>query len=160
MDSVSAVVSELIACFPVYPTYINAENGVSEIDRNVMLRGVRAAKRRNAAMEPSIFDFLRGILLLENFESADETTRKLQLDFVHKFQQSTGPIMAKGLEDTAYYIFNRLTALNEVGGAPQQFGMSLERFHDRTPLRLTATPNPLHPPPTHDTNRPEHAPPP
>ena len=155
LDSLSAVVSELIACFPVYRTYIDADNGVSEIDRHVILRAVRAAKRRNAAMEPSIFDFLRAILLLENFESADETTRKLQLDFVQKFQQSTGPIMAKGLEDTAFYIFNRLTALNEVGGAPQQFGMSLERFHERTRLRLAAIPNTLLTLTTHDTKRSE-----
>jgi (1->4)-alpha-D-glucan 1-alpha-D-glucosylmutase len=149
------VVSELIACFPVYRTYITAESGVSEIDRHVILRAIRAAKRRNAAMEPSIFDFLRGILLLENFESADETTRKLQLDFVSKFQQSTGPIVAKGLEDTAFYIFNRLTALNEVGGAPQQFGMSLERFHERSRLRQAATPNTLLTLTTHDTKRSE-----
>jgi (1->4)-alpha-D-glucan 1-alpha-D-glucosylmutase len=155
LDSLSAVVSELIACFPVYRTYIDAENGVSEIDRHVILRAVRAAKRRNAAMEPSIFDFLRGILLLENFESADETTRKLQLDFVHKFQQCTGPITAKGLEDTAFYIFNRLTALNEVGGTPQQFGMSLERFHERTRLRLAETPNTLLTLTTHDSKRSE-----
>jgi (1->4)-alpha-D-glucan 1-alpha-D-glucosylmutase len=148
-------VSELIACFPVYRTYITAESGVSEIDRHVILRAIRAAKRRNAAMEPSIFDFLRGILLLENFESADETTRGLQFDFVNKFQQSTGPIMAKGLEDTAFYIFNRLTALNEVGGAPQQFGMSLERFHERSRLRLAATPNTLLALTTHDTKRSE-----
>src|SRR5258708_12178590 len=106
-------------------------------------------------MEPSSFGLWGGIVLLENFEAADETTRKLQLDFVHKFQQSTGPIMAKGLEDTAYYIFNRLTALNEVGGAPQQFGMSLERFHERTRLRLTATPNTLLTLTTHYTKRSE-----
>jgi (1->4)-alpha-D-glucan 1-alpha-D-glucosylmutase len=155
LDSLSAVVSELIACFPVYRTYITAEGGVSEIDRHVILRAIRAAKRRNAAMEPSIFDFLRGILLQENFESADEITRKLQLDFVNKFQQSTGPIMAKGLEDTAFYIFHRLTALNEVGGTPQQFGMSLERFHERSRLRLAATPNTLLTLTTHDTKRSE-----
>jgi (1->4)-alpha-D-glucan 1-alpha-D-glucosylmutase len=155
LDSLSAVVSELIACFPVYRTYITAESGVSETDRHVILRAIRAAKRRNAAMEPSIFDFLRGILLLENFESADEITRKLQLDFVNKFQQSTGPIMAKGLEDTAFYIFHRLTALNEVGGAPQQFGISLERFHERSRLRLAATPNSLLTLTTHDTKRSE-----
>ncbi|HYZ73337.1 MAG TPA: hypothetical protein VE641_09685, partial [Chthoniobacterales bacterium] len=119
------------------------------------LRAIRAAKRRNAAMEPSIFDFLRAILLLENFESADQITKKLQLDFVNKFQQSTGPIMAKGLEDTAFYIFHRLTALNEVGGAPQQFGMSLERFHERSRLRLAATPNTLLTLTTHDTKRSE-----
>jgi (1->4)-alpha-D-glucan 1-alpha-D-glucosylmutase len=155
LDSLSAVVSELIACFPVYRTYITAGNGVSETDRHVILRAIRAAKRRNAAMESSIFDFLRGILLLENFDSADDTTKELQLEFVNKFQQSTGPIMAKGLEDTAFYIFNRLTALNEVGGSPQQFGMSLERFHERSRLRLAATPNTLVTLTTHDTKRSE-----
>ncbi|MBV8815027.1 MAG: malto-oligosyltrehalose synthase [Verrucomicrobia bacterium] len=155
LDTLSTVVSELIACFPVYRTYISAEAGVSESDRHVILRAVRAAKRRNAAMDPSIFDFLRGILLFEHFDSADETTRELQLQFVYKFQQSTGPIMAKGLEDTAFYIFNRLTGLNEVGGAPQQFGMSLERFHERTRLRLAETPNTLLTLTTHDTKRSE-----
>jgi (1->4)-alpha-D-glucan 1-alpha-D-glucosylmutase len=155
LDTLSTVVRELIACFPVYRTYISAETGVSESDRHVILRAVRAAKRRNAAMDPSIFDFLRGILLFENFESADESTRELQLQFVYKFQESTGPIMAKGLEDTAFYIFNRLTALNEVGGAPQQFGMSLERFHERLRIRLTETPNTLLTLTTHDTKRSE-----
>src|SRR5260370_33550553 len=115
LDPLSGVVRELMCCFPVYGTYIEAENGVSETDRLVILRAVRAAKRRNAAIDASIFDFLRSVLLLEPFEGGDPNFRPLQLQFVYKFQECTGPIMAKGLEDTAYYIFNRLTALNEVG---------------------------------------------
>ena len=155
LDSLSGVVRELIACFPVYRTYINAESGVSETDRLVILRAVRAAKRRNAAIETSIFDFLRSVLLLEPFEGVDPTFRQLQLDFVYKFQQCTGPIMAKGLEDTAFYIFNRLTALNEVGGNPKQFGISTEHFHERNRIRLAETPHTLLTLTTHDTKRSE-----
>jgi (1->4)-alpha-D-glucan 1-alpha-D-glucosylmutase len=153
LDSLSGVVRELIACFPVYRTYIN--NGVSETDRLVILRAVRAAKRRNAAIDTSIFDFLRSVLLLEPFEGVDATFRKLQLEFVYKFQQCTGPIMAKGLEDTAFYIFNRLTALNEVGGNPKQFGMSIEHFHERNRARLAEMPHGLLTLTTHDTKRSE-----
>jgi (1->4)-alpha-D-glucan 1-alpha-D-glucosylmutase len=155
LDSLSGVVRELIACFPVYRTYINAETGVSETDRLVILRAVRAAKRRNAAIETSIFDFLRSVLLLEPFEGVDPTFRELQLEFVYKFQKCTGPIMAKGLEDTAFYIFNRLTALNEVGGDPKKFGIPVEHFHERNRLRLAETPHTLLTLTTHDTKRSE-----
>jgi (1->4)-alpha-D-glucan 1-alpha-D-glucosylmutase len=155
LDSLSTVVRELIACFPVYRTYITAESGVSETDRQVVLRAVRTVKRRNPAIDVSIFDFLRDILLLQNFEYFSEETRRLQLDFVLKFQQCTGPIMAKGLEDTAFYIFNRLVALNEVGGTPQFFGISLERFHERNRARLAETPQTLLASTTHDTKRSE-----
>ena len=155
LDSLSTVVRELIACFPVYRTYITAESVVSETDRQVILRAVRTAKRRNPAIDVSIFDFLRDILLLQKFEHFTDETRRLQLDFVLKFQQCTGPIMAKGLEDTAFYIFNRLVALNEVGGTPQFFGISLERFHERNRARLAETPQTLLASTTHDTKRSE-----
>jgi (1->4)-alpha-D-glucan 1-alpha-D-glucosylmutase len=157
LDSLRTVVRELIACFPVYRTYISAENGVSEADRQVILRAVRAAKRRNAAIDTSIFDFLRDILLLEKFDDSDGETRQLRLEFAMKFQQCTGPMMAKGLEDTAFYIFNRLAALNEVGGNPQQFGISLERFHERNRARLWDRPRTLLASTTHDTKRSEDA---
>src|ERR1700737_786438 len=84
LDSLSTVVRELIACFPVYRTYITAESGVSEADRQVILRATRAAKRRNAAIDVSIFDFLRDMLLLQKFEHLNDETRRLQLDFVLK----------------------------------------------------------------------------
>ena len=157
LDSLSTVVRELIACFPVYRTYISAEGGVSEADRQVILRAVRAAKRRNAAIDTSIFDFLRDILLGEKFEDSESESRRLRLEFVLKFQQCTGPMMAKGLEDTAFYIFNRLAALNEVGANPQQFGISLERFHERNRARLADSPRTLLASTTHDTKRSEDA---
>src|SRR3984957_10496139 len=156
LDSLRTVVRESIACFPVYRTYISAESGVSEADRQVILRAVRAAKRRNAAIDTSIFDFLRDILLLEKFDDySDGKARQLRLEFVLKFQQCTGPMMAKGLEDTAFYIFNRLAALNEVGGSPQQFGLSLERFHEKNRARLADQPGTLLASTTHDTKRSE-----
>jgi (1->4)-alpha-D-glucan 1-alpha-D-glucosylmutase len=157
LDSLRTVVRELIACFPVYRTYISDESGVSEADRQVILRAVRTAKRRNAAIDTSIFDFLRDILLLEKLDDSDRETHRLRLEFVMKFQQCTGPMMAKGLEDTAFYIFNRLCALNEVGGNPQQFGMSLERFHEKNRARLADRPRTLLASTTHDTKRSEDA---
>jgi (1->4)-alpha-D-glucan 1-alpha-D-glucosylmutase len=155
LDSLSTVVRELVACFPVYRTYITEESGVSEADRQVIQRAIRAAKRRNAALDASIFDFLRDILLLEKFVNFSDETRKMQMEFILKFQQCTGPIMAKGLEDTAFYIFNRLVALNEVGGNPRQFGISPERFHERNRARLHDTPQTLLATTTHDTKRSE-----
>jgi (1->4)-alpha-D-glucan 1-alpha-D-glucosylmutase len=156
LDSLSVVVRDLIACFPVYRTYIGEEDSVvSEADRQVVLRAVRAAKRRNPSLDVSIFDFLRDLLLLEKFEGFDDEARQLQLEFVLKFQQCTGPIMAKGLEDTAFYIYNRLIALNEVGGEPQHFGFSLEKFHERNRLRFATTPATLLTLTTHDTKRSE-----
>jgi (1->4)-alpha-D-glucan 1-alpha-D-glucosylmutase len=155
LDSLRTVIRELIACFPVYRTYVTAESGVSEADRQVILRAVRAAKRRNAAIDTSIFDFLRDILLIEKTGNQDEETRRLRLEFVLKFQQCTSPMMAKGLEDTAFYIFNRLCALNEVGGNPQQFGSSLEKFHENNRARLSEKPQSLLATTTHDTKRSE-----
>ncbi len=155
LDSLRTVIRELIACFPVYRTYITGETGVSEADRQVILRAVRAAKRRNAAIDTSIFDFLRDILLLEKGGNSDLETHRLRLEFVLKFQQCTSPMMAKGLEDTAFYIFNRLTALNEVGGDPQRFGCSLETFHEKSRARMADTPQTLLATTTHDTKRSE-----
>ncbi|HEY3661026.1 MAG TPA: hypothetical protein VGK91_07345, partial [Candidatus Udaeobacter sp.] len=114
-----------------------------------------AAKRRNPAMEESIFNFLRDVLLLRSPQDLDAAGRAAHAQFVLKFQQTTSPVMAKGLEDTLFYIYNRLLALNEVGGEPQQFGLTVETFHQRNgdrqrdwPLTLLATS-------THDTKRSE-----
>jgi (1->4)-alpha-D-glucan 1-alpha-D-glucosylmutase len=155
LDLLRTVVREVIACFPVYRSYVSEESGASESDRQVVLKAVRAAKRRNAAIDASIFDFLRDVLLLEKFSNFNEKARRLQLEFVLKFQQCTGPIMAKGLEDTASYIFNRLVALNEVGSNPRQFGITIERFHEKNRARLTETPHSLLASTSHDTKRSE-----
>src|SRR5207302_5581533 len=106
-------------------------------------------------IEESIFNFLRDILLFRFPENLDAQAREEHMHFVLKFQQFTGPIMAKGLEDTAFYIYNRLAALNEVGGEPQQFGLGVDAFHQRNLHRLRTWPGSLLATSTHDTKRSE-----
>ncbi len=131
LEALARAVRETIACFPVYRTYLAPGRPVSEEDRQMVERAVTAAKRRNPAIEESIFNFLRDVLVFRFPENLDAEARAAHTHFVLKFQQTTGPIMAKGLEDTVFYIYNRLAALNEVGGEPQQFGLSVSAFHER-----------------------------
>ena len=155
LDALGRAVQEVIACFPVYRTYLAPGQPVSDEDRAVVERAVVAAKRRNPAIEESVFNFLRDILLFRFPENLDDEARAAHTHFVLKFQQCTGPIMAKGLEDTAFYIYNRLPALNEVGGEPQQFGVSVEEFHRQNSERQRDWPATLLATSTHDTKRSE-----
>ena len=155
LEALSRTVRETIACFPVYRTYLAPGQPVTEEDRQIVERAIAAAKRRNPGMEESIFNFLRDILLFRFPPNLDAKARAEHTHFVLKFQQSTGPIMAKGLEDTVFYIYNRLTALNEVGGEPQQFGLSIEEFHERNIDRQRNWPATLLATSTHDTKRSE-----
>lgn len=155
LDALARAVRETIACFPVYRTYVTPGQPVSDEDRAIIERAVIAAKRRNPALEESVFNFLRDILLFRFPENLDDEAREAHAHFVLKFQQSTGPIMAKGLEDTSFYIYNRLAALNEVGGEPQHFGVSLEEFHQRNLERQRDWPATLLATFTHDTKRSE-----
>jgi (1->4)-alpha-D-glucan 1-alpha-D-glucosylmutase len=155
LEALARAVRETIACFPVYRTYVTPGQPVSEEDRAVIERAVIAAKRRNPALEESVFNFLRDILLFRFPENLDAEAREAHEHFVLKFQQSTGPIMAKGLEDTAFYIYNRLAALNEVGGEPQHFGFNVDEFHQRNLERQRDWPATLLATSTHDTKRSE-----
>ena len=155
LQALARALRETIACFPVYRTYLAPGRPVSERDRQVVERAIAAAKRRNPGIEESVFNFLRDILLFHFPENLDEESRVTHTQFVLKFQQYTGPIMAKGLEDTVFYIFNRLAALNEVGGEPQQFGLSVEAFHQRAQDRQRDWPATLLATSTHDTKRSE-----
>src|SRR5256712_12017837 len=154
-EALARAVRETIACFPVYRTYLVPGQPVSDEDRQVIERAIASAKRRNPGMEESIFNFLRDILLFRFPENLDAQAREEHMHFVLKFQQFTGPIMAKGLEDTVFYIYNRLTALNEVGGEPQQFGLSIDAFHERNLDRQRNWPATLLASSTHDTKRSE-----
>jgi (1->4)-alpha-D-glucan 1-alpha-D-glucosylmutase len=155
LEALARAVRETIACFPVYRTYLAPGRPVSDEDRQVVERAVAAAKRRNPALEESVFNFLRDILLFRFPENLDDDARAAHTHFVLKFQQATGPIMAKGLEDTVFYIYNRLAALNEVGGEPQQFGIGLDAFHERNLDRQRNWPATLLATSTHDTKRSE-----
>jgi len=157
LEALARAVRETIACFPVYRTYLAPSRPVSDEDRQVVERAIAAAKRRNPAIEESIFNFLRDVLLFRFPENLGAEARAAHTHFVLKFQQTTGPIMAKGLEDTVFYIYNRLAALNEVGGEPQQFGLSVDAFHERNLDRQRNWPATLLATSTHDTKRSEDA---
>jgi (1->4)-alpha-D-glucan 1-alpha-D-glucosylmutase len=153
LNALTDAIREVIAGFPVYRTYVAPNENPSPADRDSIMRAVRMAKRRNPGIERSVFDFLSEILFGHFPENLDETGREEHMRFVLKFQQCTGPIMAKGLEDTAFYIFNRLAALNEVGGEPQRFGYSAQSFHHRCKERLLNYPHGMLATSTHDTKR-------
>jgi (1->4)-alpha-D-glucan 1-alpha-D-glucosylmutase len=155
LQSLARVVRETIACFPVYRTYLAPGRPVSDRDRQVVERAIAAAKRRNPGIEESVFNFLRDILLFRFPQNLDADSRATHIQFVLKFQQYTAPIMAKGIEDTVFYIFNRLAGLNEVGGEPQQFGIGIATFHQRNQDRLRDWPASLLATSTHDTKRSE-----
>src|SRR5690348_4678728 len=139
---------ELAACFPVYRTYVQAETGVvSERDR-ANIGAATAGARQNRPELGGLSDLLQDLLLLRKRPVGSAR-------FVMLFQQLTGPAMAKGVEDTAFYCFNRFAALNEVGGNPGRFGLSLEGFHESCREALRAWPLSLLATSTHDTKRSE-----
>ncbi len=145
---------EVVACFPVYRTYIRPESGeIREEDRRRILAAVRIAKRRNPAMSPTFFDFIASVLLLEDPEGLSEINRGERRQFVQKFQQVTGPVTAKGLEDTAFYRYYPLASLNEVGGDPTIPGTTMEQFHRRVAEQASSWPHSMLATGTHDTKR-------
>jgi (1->4)-alpha-D-glucan 1-alpha-D-glucosylmutase len=156
LNSQQEALAEVIACFPVYRSYVRAATGeVGAEDRRHILGALRRARRRNPAMSGSLFDFLGSVILLEDLEGLDETQIAERRAFVMALQQLTGPVMAKGLEDTASYRFHPLAALNEVGCEPEvRFG-PLEWFHAENAERRRSWPHSMTATSTHDTKRDE-----
>jgi (1->4)-alpha-D-glucan 1-alpha-D-glucosylmutase len=148
-------IREAIACFPVYRTYIDERGNVSERDRMYIEVAVGRAKRRNPATSGLLFNWLRDILLLQTREFAGPEWHRQRLRFTLKFQQLTGPVMAKGLEDTVCYVYNRLVSLNDVGCTPAEFGITVDEFHRGNRERLKRWPFSLLTTSTHDTKRSE-----
>jgi (1->4)-alpha-D-glucan 1-alpha-D-glucosylmutase len=142
---------EMMAHFPVYRTYVNDET-FRKADHDY----IRAAANRSQESNPGLLNELRFIerFLLRRWSddrSDEEESRWLQ--FMMRFQQFTGPLMAKGFEDTTLYVYNRLLSLNEVGGAPETFGMSLDAFHQFCTHRASNWPHSMNATSTHDTKR-------
>ena len=207
LRSLTAVLREIIAAFPVYRTYVgdagnslagaspdrrtpeagNAPAGASpdrrtpeagnapagsspdrrtpeasggvptanltDRDREYIARAVARAKRRTPAVSVTIYDWVHDVLTLRLPAWATEADRRERLDFVRRFQQLTGPVTAKGFEDTALYRFNRLVSLNEVGGDPSRFGTARGEFHAENAERRRRSPYALSATATHDTKR-------
>ncbi|MGZ3589760.1 MAG: malto-oligosyltrehalose synthase [Thermodesulfobacteriota bacterium] len=154
LNSLRTTITEVIACFPVYRTYITRA-GVHERDRRYVEQAASKAKRKNPALCESIFDFLENVLLLNYPDDFGKTDKMEWVDFVMRFQQVTGPVMAKGLEDTVFYVYNRLISLNEVGGDPEGFGTRLDAFHGQNIETAQSRPYSLITTSTHDTKRSE-----
>ena len=165
LNSLRDVIIEVVACFPTYRTYITTRGWTTE-DRAMITQSIAVAQRRNPAMDRTIFDFLREVLLprdpdvagvhprnerREGYPPADATEAAERLRFAMKFQQYTGPLQAKGLEDTAFYRYNLLLSLNEVGGDPTRFGRSPREFHELNGQRRRDWPYEMLATSTHDT---------
>lgn len=149
-------IRETIACFAVYRTYIDEQGNVNERDRYYIQQAIELAKRRNPLLASAVFDFLQRILLFQGKEDgATIYGYRAQLYFTLKFQQLTGPVMAKGLEDTACYVYTRFIAVNEVGGSPANFGIPLPEFHRANRLRAERWSHSMLSTSTHDTKRSE-----
>ena len=159
LNSLRRALREFIACLSVYRTYVS-EAGRSAADEDRIVAAIADARRRNPELESTIFDFIAAVLLdtdttpadrpprgvLAGYAPVDDADRAERLRFTLKVQQYTGPVHAKGVEDTAFYRYNLLLSLNEVGGEPSRAGTSPEEFHaqnarrlERWPLEMTAT---------------------
>ena len=140
---------ETIAAFAVYRSYCNGRTGeVGASDAACIRAAITTARKRRGDLDPELFAFLEDLLLLR-FEGPEETGLAM------RFQQTTGPVMAKGVEDTLFYRYNRFVALNEVGGDPGAFGRSLDDWHDHNARVLESHPETMLATSTHDTKRSE-----
>ena len=140
---------EVIACFPVYRTYVQAETAtVREEDIRIVAEAVEAARRLRPDLDADLFTFLSDLLLMR-------VRGELETELAMRFQQLTGPAMAKGVEDTVFYCYNRLISLNEVGGDPGRFGTGVEAFHAACAATQIHWPNTMLTTSTHDTKRSE-----
>ena len=147
---------EVIACFPVYRTYLREDSAQpDEEDRQRIRQAIESAKHRNAAVSESVFDFIQDVLLMKDPDGIGDDERAERRLFVMRFQQLTAPVMAKGLEDTAFYRYAPLLSLNEVGGSPRSFGVSVSFFHAKNVARQALWPNSLLATSTHDHKRSE-----
>jgi len=142
------VVRATMACLPVYRTYVREPRGVAPEDDCQISAAIEAGKLYRSDLDARLFDFLRDILMLR-------TGGKLGSELALRFQQISAAVTAKGVEDTAFYSFNRLLALNEVGGDPDCFAITAAEFlawcrrtHRQSPHTMLATS-------THDTKRSE-----
>jgi (1->4)-alpha-D-glucan 1-alpha-D-glucosylmutase len=156
LSALTEALREVIACFPVYRTYMTAQSeAATPHDRAAIGIAVGLARRHSHTTDPSVFELLRRVLLLEIPATVSDIDRPAWRALVLKLQQLTGPVMAKGVEDTAFYVYNRLVSLNEVGGAPEHFGTSVEELHAANTERQERWPNALLTTSTHDTKRSE-----
>lgn len=142
------LITELCVAFPVYRTYVQKDGTISRQDAGIIRETCKQLRETHPKIDPRLIEFLEQLLLLEWKDDPE-------VEFVMRLQQLTGPVMAKGVEDTTFYRYVRLVALNEVGGDPSHFSDSSERFHEEMTHRQACYPEALNATATHDTKRSE-----
>ena len=140
--------TEILAHLPVYRTYVRADGPVRESDRRIIAMATARAGASRPDIDPRLFGFIRDILCRRIEGDAP-------LELLTRFQQTSGPVTAKGIEDTAFFRYNRLSGMNEVGGDPSVFGIPPETFHDAMKERSQNCPAAMLATSTHDTKRSE-----
>jgi (1->4)-alpha-D-glucan 1-alpha-D-glucosylmutase len=156
LNSLRDALTEVVANFPVYRTYVSS-SGVSKNDAGYIRLAIASAKWRSPAADTSIFDFISEVLLTRIAKGQDPVYQNAVTTFAMKFQQFTSPVMAKGLEDTAFYRYNRLVSLNDVGGDLHRFGLTSSEFHSANQERLHSWPHTMLATSTHDSKHSEDA---
>lgn len=151
-DTLRVAIVELVAALCVYRTYVDCR-GPSQNDRHIIAAAMAKAKANGMVEHEEAFDFIAQLLL----DPSAPEDRVIASNFLTRFQQTTGPVMAKALEDTTFYRYNRFIALNEVGGEPQHFGAPTDAFHQAMSERAMQQPAGLNATSTHDTKRGEDA---
>jgi (1->4)-alpha-D-glucan 1-alpha-D-glucosylmutase len=158
LEQLQQALLNVIATLPVYRSYVTEEARQLVPREQVYLeQAVLKAKASAPYLGEPVFDFVRNLLLLRSPPDFDDEAQRLNREFVMRFQQLSGPTTAKGVEDTAFYRYNRLISLNEVGGDPDHFGVSLDEFHRYNLNQAERWPNALLASATHDTKRGEDA---
>jgi (1->4)-alpha-D-glucan 1-alpha-D-glucosylmutase len=147
-------IKQIVASFPVYRAYVDFAGSPAEADRRDIAWATARARRFDPDVHPSAFDFLQNVLMAETEKPpTQELSRTAALRLAMTFQQYSGPVMAKGVEDTAFYRYNRFVALNEVGGAPERFGLAPSVFHKANAAHAQHWPHAMLATATHDTKR-------
>jgi (1->4)-alpha-D-glucan 1-alpha-D-glucosylmutase len=154
LNSLRDALTEVVGSFPVYRTYVTPSS-ISETDVRYIRIAVALAKWRSPAANTSVFDFIGDVLLTSIADGQDPGYKATVAGFAMKFQQFSSPVMAKGLEDTAFYRYNRLVSLNEVGSDPRRFGTKVSEFHKASEQRLQEWPHTMLAGSTHDSKRSE-----
>jgi (1->4)-alpha-D-glucan 1-alpha-D-glucosylmutase len=138
---------EVASCFSIYRTYVApVRDQIIDLDRTEIANAVARARESRPDLDAGLFDFIADVLALR-------ARGGLETEFLLRFQQFTSPVMAKGVEDTAFYCFNRMIGLNEVGGAPERDGLTISEFHEYCSTMQATHPRTMTTLSTHDTKR-------
>lgn len=156
LDGLQDALREVVACFPLYRTYIS-ELGFSSTDESAIDEAIRQARRRNPSFDYSMFEFIRSHICPVRAEEESDEHFNQRLRFAMKFQQYTSPVQAKGMEDTVFYRHSPLASLNEVGSGSGRAPTTPQEFHDANMYRMRRWPDSMLTTATHDTKRGEDA---